>query len=52
MLARFLVPDVGERIGALVVIPSAVSEFWMLGYLLVKGVRTPKANDDRVLAAA
>jgi Domain of unknown function (DUF4386) len=52
MLARFLVPDVGEKIGAFVVIPSAVSEFWMLGYLLVKGVRTPKANDDRVLAAA
>ena len=52
MLARFLVPDVGEKIGTLVVIPSAVSEFWMLGYLLVIGVKTPKANDDRVLAAA
>ena len=52
MLARFLVPDVGERIGALVVIPSAVSEFWMLGYLLAIGVKTPKPKDELILTAA
>jgi len=52
MLARFLVPDVGEKIGALVVIPSAVSEFWMLGYLLVIGVKTSKPKDERILAVA
>ena len=52
MLARFLVPDVGEKIGAFVVIPSAVSEFWMLGYLLVIGVKTSKPKDERILAVA
>ena len=51
MLGLFLVPDVGEKISPFVVIPSAVAEFWMLGYLLVRGVKTPKA-DQRVLAAA
>jgi hypothetical protein len=52
MLALFLVPGFGEKISAFVVIPSAVAELWMLGYLVVKGVRTPKPKDERILAAA
>ena len=38
--ALFLVPDFGEAISAYVVIPAIVAEVWMVGYLLVIGVRT------------
>lgn len=48
MLAAFLVPDVGQAIHAVVVIPSAVAEISMIVYLLVVGVKTPK-QDARVL---
>ena len=51
MLTAFLVPGFGEKISTFVVIPSAVAEFWMLGYLLVIGVKTPKLA-ERILAAA
>ena len=40
MLAVFLIPDLGEKINTFVTIPSAIAEIWMLGYLLVIGVRT------------
>jgi uncharacterized protein DUF4386 len=40
MVAIFLVPDVGEQINGFVTIPSAIAELWMVGYLLVKGVRS------------
>ncbi len=40
MLALFLVPDFGKKIAAFVIIPSGIAEIWMLGYLLVIGVRT------------
>jgi hypothetical protein len=42
MLARFLVPDAGATIHALVVIPPTIAEIWLLGYLLVVGVRSVK----------
>jgi hypothetical protein len=42
MLALFLVPDFGQKIAAFIVIPSAIAEIWMVGYLLVIGVRSPK----------
>ena len=51
MLAAFLVPDVGKAIHSYVTIPSAIAEVWMVGYLLVIGVKTKK-SDERVLAAA
>ncbi len=51
MLAAFLVPDVSKAIHAYVTIPSAIAEIWMVGYLLVVGVKTRK-SDDRILAAA
>lgn len=41
MLAAFLAPDLGAQIHGLLSIAPTIAEFWMLGYLLVKGVRTP-----------
>jgi Domain of unknown function (DUF4386) len=54
LLAAFLVPDLGQQIHAFIVIPCAVAETWMVGYLLVIGVRTMAAvqPDEHVLAAA
>ena len=51
LLAAFLVPDFGKAIHGDVTIPSAIAEIWMVGYLLVIGVKT-KTSDERVLAAA
>jgi hypothetical protein len=42
MLAVFLVPDSGEKVNTFVTLPSAIAEISMLGYLLVKGVKTPR----------
>jgi hypothetical protein len=47
MLRVFLVPDIGEAIAAFVVIPSAVGELWMVGYLLVMGARVPRPEQPR-----
>ena len=54
LLAAFLVPDFGQKIHAFIVIPSAIAEIWMVGYLLVIGVKTVKAAkpDERILVAA
>ena len=42
MLALFLVPAVGESIHLFVgVIPPIIAEVWMVGYLLVRGVKVP-----------
>lgn len=51
MLAVFLVPASGERINTIVTIPCTVAEVWMLGYLLVFGVRSVKPA-ERIFAAA
>jgi hypothetical protein len=40
LLAAFLVPDLGQRIHAFVVIPCALAEISMVVYLLVVGVKT------------
>jgi hypothetical protein len=53
--ALLLVPDVGRAIAGLVVIPSALAELCMVGYLLVFGVRNVKTVEtpaERVAAAA
>ena len=42
MVGLFLVPAFGETLSAVVVIPPAVAELWMVGYLLVKGVRVER----------
>lgn len=50
LLGQFLIPDVAETVSAFVVIPSAIGELWMVGYLLVKGARVPRP-DHRASAA-
>ena len=54
LLAAFLVPDFGKAIHGFVTIPSAVAEIWMVGYLLVIGVRSAKTSEPetRIVAAA
>jgi hypothetical protein len=54
LLAAFLVPNIGQQIHAFVVIPSAIAEITMVGYLLIIGVRTVKAlrPDKRALPIA
>lgn len=44
-LTHFLVPDVGEAVILIIQIPAIVAEFWMLGYLLVKGVRVSHPDE-------
>jgi hypothetical protein len=51
VLAAFLVPDVGKAIHGYVTIPSAIAEISTLGYLLVFGVRIPKAGERPPAAA-
>jgi hypothetical protein len=43
MLAAFLLPEFGQMIHGFIIIPCAVAEVWMVLYLLIIGVRTPKA---------
>jgi Domain of unknown function (DUF4386) len=50
VLALFLVPDVGQTISSFVVIPSAIAEFSMIGYLLVIGVKAVRP-DERILTS-
>jgi hypothetical protein len=44
LFAAFLFPDFGKAIHGWVTIPSAIAEIWMVGYLLVIGVRTVKPD--------
>jgi hypothetical protein len=44
LLAAFLVPDLGQTIHGIVIIPSALAEIAMVLYLLVVGVRTVKPD--------
>ena len=41
VLVAFLVPGIDESMTMLIVIPSAIAEFWILFYLLIFGIRTP-----------
>ena len=52
VLAAFLVPDFGKQIHASVVIVVAIAEIWMVAYLLVRGVRSPREADHAVAALA
>ncbi len=51
LLVAILLPNVGNGIHFFVTIPSAFAEIWMVGYLLVVGVKTNKP-EARTLAAA
>ena len=56
MLAQFLVPDFGQKVSTFGMssqhnvggLPSAIAEVWMVGYLLVKGVKTPTQGSPAV----
>lgn len=41
MLAKFLAPDFGATVSSFLVIAPTTAEIWMVGYLLVKGVKVP-----------
>lgn len=45
LLAFFLVPTIGEAISGILVLPAVVGEIWMVFYLLIRGVKTPKPVD-------
>jgi hypothetical protein len=47
--ARFLLPAVNEVAATIVIVPAAIGEFWMVGWLLFKGVRTVAANPGPTL---
>jgi hypothetical protein len=44
LLAAFLAPEFGQTIHGFIVIPCAVAEIWMVLYLLIIGVKTPKTT--------
>ena len=45
VLAAFLAPDLAKQIHPFLIIVPAVAEIWMVVYLLVWGVRTPKPDE-------
>ncbi|MDP9250834.1 MAG: DUF4386 domain-containing protein [Chloroflexota bacterium] len=51
LLAAFLVPDVSKQIHPFVVIEPTIAEIWMVLYLLVMGVRSPRPTDRPSVAA-
>jgi hypothetical protein len=40
LLAAFLIPDFSQKASTIITIPSAVAEIWMVGYLLIIGIRS------------
>ena len=50
MLAAFLVPDLGKQIHGFLAIPPTIAEVWMVGYLLIKGVKAPAQGAPTVNA--
>lgn len=45
MLVAFLDADLSREIHPFLAIPPTIAEVWMVGYLLVKGVRIPDLED-------
>jgi hypothetical protein len=50
-LTVFLVPDLGATFSQIVKAISGVAEFWMVGYLLFIGVRTPRTASSAPITA-
>lgn len=50
-LTVFLVPDLGATFSQIVKAIPGVAEFWMVGYLLVIGVRTPRTASSAPITA-
>jgi hypothetical protein len=44
VVLAFLLPDVGKQIHVFLIIAPVISEIWMVFYLLVVGVRSPRAT--------
>lgn len=42
LFAAFLITDFSQKASTIITIPSAIAEVWMVGYLLIVGVRTKK----------
>ncbi len=53
-LTLLLVPDFGKAIHAFLIIPFTIAEIWMVGYLLVIGVKSVETvkPEERILAPA
>jgi hypothetical protein len=51
LTVQFLAPDVAGTIAPVVLAPPTIAELWMLGYLLIKGVRTQPAATRLPVAA-
>jgi len=47
-LAAFAMPEFSNAIHGFITIPSAIAEIWMVFYLLVVGVRTPKTSANPI----
>jgi hypothetical protein len=54
LFAAFQAPGLAKNIHVLIVIPCTIAELWMVGYLLVVGVKTVKTvkPDERILTTA
>ena len=50
MLVAFLAPNLSKQIHGFLAIPPTIAEVWMLGYLLVKGVKAPTQGTPVVSA--
>jgi len=50
VLVAFLIPDLGAQAKPLLAIAPLIAEVWLLGYLLLKGVRSPRTADRGIVA--
>jgi hypothetical protein len=50
VLVAFLAPDIAPQAHGFLTIAPLVAEIWLLGYLLVKGVRSPRTAERTVVA--
>lgn len=50
-LMVFLLPDLGATVSGLVTAPAGIAEFWVVGYLLIIGVRTPTTTSSAPISA-
>jgi len=44
-LATFLFPDISQSVHSLIAVPGVIAELWMVGYLLVIGVKTEQPDE-------
>jgi len=51
MLAAFVSPELGKAVHGYLAIPPIIAEVWMLGYLLLFGVRTAAPDKRKSVAA-